>query len=285
MEDMHNNVPLEGSIQDPAPETTTDLADGKEQPVGEVGQDPVTPQQPQAPAWNPQEYELNYKGQKVYPKDRNHLITLAQQGFGASQQLETLNRRQQEIEQQGQQYAQYSELDKAFKTNPVFAQKIYGLLQEAQQNQQAGVEEQDPRQQQLFQEVETLKQWRSQYLQSEADRQLQQDIEGLKKNHPDHDWDADLDGSGSLTGKILRHAYENGLHNNLALAYKDFMWDSIAVNSKSNALKQHTQQQQMQRKQGIVTSPSSTPVRAPQVPRYNPNDTYESLMEKAKQRL
>ena len=47
----------------------------------EDGQTPV-----QEPEFSPDQWTLNYKGQTIVPKDRQHLINLAQKGHSFEQQ-------------------------------------------------------------------------------------------------------------------------------------------------------------------------------------------------------
>lgn len=241
--------------------------------------------QNQIPDFDPKSWELDYKGQKIYPKDRNHLITLARQGFGASQQLDLLNKERQQIEQLKNQYTQYDRLDQAFKQNPKLAQRIQQFIIEYQQNPNAdegqNQDELDPRILQMHSKLEELEQWRQQALQSDADKRLQQELQELKNTHKQYDWTTPTE-EGTLEQRILKHALEKGI-TDLGLAFKDIMWDSVAANSQAEALKKAQERQQQQHRAGVVQNGAGGKPQAQSGKlQYNPSDTYNDIVQKAK---
>ena len=108
--------PVQGQQGNDSPGAVDTQGQGQEGTQGQPG----TP----AATWNPQEWGMTYKGQQVFPKDRQHLVNLAQQGWGYSQSMEQLKREKAEIEASKGQYSKYDALEKALTQNPQLANSI-----------------------------------------------------------------------------------------------------------------------------------------------------------------
>ena len=63
------------------------------------------------PNWNPSEWQLKFRDQTIVPKDRAHLVNLAQQGFSYSQRMQELKQREEQLNGKSQQYDQYAKLE------------------------------------------------------------------------------------------------------------------------------------------------------------------------------
>lgn len=217
----------------------------------------VTPEQPAAagtaPEWDGNQWALNFKGQTVIPKDRDHLVNLAQKGYSFEQRMEALNKQQREIEQLKQQYGQYADLDEHFKSNPDFQREVMQLQQKYTTGRPS--EGADPNYQALTalqRELEDLKSWKQAQIQQTEDREVQAQIDALKSKYPNHQWDVD-DGNGTLYQKIIKHSLEKDI-GNLESAYRDYFWDQKATMAANEALKQNASKRQEQHKAGIVES-------------------------------
>lgn len=218
--------------------------------------------------FDPAQWGYKYKGQTMYPKDRQHALTLMQQAHDANVRNAEYKERMAEIEEQRKQFAQYQKLDDAFKQNPEFAQKIWSMYNNQGQPTQDDSDEpqhvKDLRNQ-VYEQQQMLAQLQSNYEtwnDKEADKAIQDEIESLKSKYADHDWDSD-DGNGSLVKRVIEHAIKL---NNVPLetAYRDYMWDNVQVNAKSEALKKAKADRLAQKKAGVVLDgPHSRPKSAP----------------------
>jgi hypothetical protein len=233
-----------------APESNAD--------AGQVTQEQGSTEQ----QFNPIEWQLNFKGQQITPKDRQHLINLAQQGYGYSQAMEKLNREKQEIAQYKTQYDKYAKLDERFKNDPVFAQKIFGLLNGQEQAQQEQSNQAVALPPEFSEKLSKLEQFQEQFASYQADQKLQSEIEKLKSMHQDN-WDFD-DGEGTLLNKVLKHTLD-GNFPSLESAYRDFMWDKHTANAKADALKAEAEKRQRDTLAGKVSAPGAKP--APAAPK------------------
>lgn len=235
--------------------------------------------------FDPKTWALNYRGQQIIPKDRDHLINLAQQGYSYSQSMAELKKQREELEAMQGKYKGYSELDTAISQHPGLAEKInqiyYDYINGNQQSKDEG-EFRDPRYDSLSQELNDLKNWRAKQLDREADEQLNHTIESLKKKFPDQPWDQN-DGTGTFQQRLIQYALDNDI-TNLELAYKDMMWDSIASNTKATALKNAKDQIQKNNLNGIVETGTASAGGGKQL-RYDPNDDYGDISRKAIQLL
>lgn len=224
--------------------------------------------------FDPNQWSFKYKGKPFLPKDRNHLMSLASQGLGATQRIEEYNKKEAELEQMRNQYSKYADLDKNFQSNPEFAQRVFELQQQIGQGEQ----EIDPNVAQIKAELQELKQWKEQQSMELVDRQLDNEMNELKKSHSNHNWELD-EGDGTLTKRIMKHAYDNNFPT-LEAAYRDFMWDSVQTNAKGQAIKQMTGAQKAAHRQGVVQPAVNSGV-VPKKPAYNKGDSWNDVAEKA----
>ena len=144
------------------------------------------PEAPVQPGFNPDEWLLNFKGQPIKPKDRQHLVNLAQQGYGYSQAMEKLNKEKEAIAQSKTQYDKYAQLDQRFQSDPAFRQKIEQLFnggEQPEQTQQAGQSPALPPE--IMDKLNKAEQFQQTILQERADQKLQSEIETMKKDHPE----------------------------------------------------------------------------------------------------
>lgn len=223
-------------------------------------------------AWNATEYTLNYKGQPVIPKDKQHLINLAQQGYGYSQSMEQLKRDRQELKKQQDLYGQYAQLDERFKGDPAFQRHILQAVEAYQAAKGTGQPAEVPPQ------LNELLQWKQQQEKKQADAEVKAEIDELKKTYADEKWDFD-DGEGTLIQKVLKHAYEKGI-TSIASAYRDFMYDRKIANARADALKQAEAKKAEEMKAGKVGGGTSSPAPG-KTTEYTPGDSYNALTEKA----
>jgi hypothetical protein len=253
-------------------QTTFDDQPAVEGSQEQVSQDQGQQQpQPAQPQWNGQEYALNFRGRQIVPRDRNHLINLAQQGYAYETRAQELARKEQEYAQKDEQYKQFAQLEQAFESNPIFKQQLMQLYQQSMSGQLQPQQQQVEGQQQvqgspdyspLLEKYQTLEQKLSQYEAAQADQELTKEIDTLKAKFQRNDWDMIDERGQSLTDAIMQHAYKLG-GVPLETAYKDMMWEQSQQNAQAEALKNQAEQRQQQVKKGVVASPASKQVSAP----------------------
>ena len=249
---------------------------------------PTEQPQPGDSDFDPAKWSLKFRDQVVQPKDRNHLIQLAQQGFSYSQRMQDLKRQEGELKAQGQQYQQYQKLADAFQKNPTFREKLLAMYQEslAGGQQQAPApqgENQQPAHAQLppelLEEINELKSWKEKYTEQQVDQQVSTEIQSLRSKYTRDDWDVPNTSGMSLIKEIIAHNYG---HPSMTLeqAYRDLMFDKVGTNAKAEGLKQAAAVQKKQAKQGVVAG------RAPAAPSGKPagintSASYDELAQQA----
>jgi hypothetical protein len=234
----------------------------------------VQGQQTQDPNFNPSQWQLKFRDRVITPKDRQHLVNLAQQGYSYSQRMQELNQKEQELKGMAERYSQYDRLSDAFQKNPKFKEQIFKLYQESDQIQAPQAQPGQPQAQQgavpepIIKELNELRQWRQSidgYFQTQQERQAEEEvnkeIETLKGKYQRQDWDVPNQEGITLTQEIVRHSLNNGSMP-LDRAYRDLMYDRVQTNTQAETLKQAATQQVKQKKAGVVAAPGGKPAAA-----------------------
>lgn len=233
--------------------------------------------------FDPTAWQLNVKGETITPKDRDHLKNLAQMGLSYSQSMEQLKQEKARIAEQMNNYQQYAQLDQAFKSDPRLQEHLTNAIQQYRAQQELGTKDIPPYMQELLQRVEGVETYKQQLEQRSADEQLQNELNSLKSTYSSEKWDHN-DGEGTLEQKLLRHAYENNIPS-LKAAYRDMMFDKVALSTKADALKEAEAKRVAAAKAGRVAGNSgAAPVNQSSLS-YVANDSYNDLTEKALQML
>jgi hypothetical protein len=229
--------------------------------------------------WDGSKWQLKYRDQTIIPKDRDHLVNLAQQGFSYSQRMEELKNREKQIETQSGKYAQYEKLEKAFESNPQFRDQVYKWYDQSFTPAQKQAAETTTQQQaggnippELLQEIASLKEFKAQFeaqqeqqAVAKADEQVISEIDDLKKQFPRDDWDSQASNGMTLTQEIIKHALDNG-GMKLKTAYKDLMWDQHVKTTEAETLKKSAENKKASAKAGIVAGGKSKGAVAPTEP-------------------
>jgi hypothetical protein len=234
---------------------------GNPQPAAQ-GQQPAA--QPPPQMWDGKEYALNFRGKQIVPRDKSHLINLAQQGYSYETRAQELAKRESELQQRSSRYEQLEQLNQAFETNPILKQQLMQMYQQAQSGQQPveGQQQQMPDYSPLLEKYQSLEQKLNQYEASQADQALNQEIETMQKKFAREDWNQIDETGQTLVQQIIKHAYKLG-GVPLDTAYKDIMWEHHQQQAQAEALKAQAEQRQKQVKSGVVASPASKQVQAP----------------------
>jgi len=272
-----------------APETS-EVPDSSESSTEETAAEEP---QPGDADFDPQAWQLKFRDQTIVPKDRKHLVDLAQQGFSYSQRMQQLKQQEQDIQGKAQQYQQYEKLAQAFQSNPQFRDKLLAMYNESLAGGTQPTEKQAEAQEQvaqlppqLLQEIEDLKQWRSQYEETQIDQTVKSEIESLKSKYSREDWDVPNTGGMSLMKEIIQHNFNNPAMS-MEQAYRDIMFDKQTAlaktdtqNAKAEGLKQAAETRKKQVKAGVVAG------KAPAAPKggkggVNPKASYDQLAQQA----
>jgi hypothetical protein len=228
-------MPPEFDLSPQAP-GTADLPDNVDQLLGSVDSEPreipmgdesdTLQEESAAPAQaSPQEFEFTWNGKQIKaPKDK--FTQWAQQGYDYAQKMAEFNSRTSEFDQR---YKIYSEIDEYAKTNPEWwnrLQQAYQTRDQQQQQQQTSGEadSNDPVltkvQQLVAEQVGPVKQFIESWQQKEAaqkkqaeDAQLSEQIQSIRKNYANLDWEGRDESGHNLEMRVLKFAHENGLRN------------------------------------------------------------------------
>lgn len=248
----------EGTPQAPA-EGTQDT-----QPAAENTGAPQTQTVGGDPNWKANDWQLKYRDQTIVPKDKNHLISLAQQGYSYSQRMHELGEREKQLNSQSEQYKQYQALEEAFQKNPAFREQIMNWYQNSltpgikpPEKQQGENQPQLPPE--LLKEIQELKGWKQEFqtyqqqqLQQQAESEVASEIDKLKEKYSRQDWDQMGSNGLTLTQEVVKHALDN---NGIKLesAFRDMMYDQQSKNSEAEGLKKAAELQAANKKAGVVS--------------------------------
>ena len=227
------------------------------------------------PAWDGKAWQLKFRDQTIVPKDRNHLINLAQQGYSYSQRMHEVKQKEDQLNAQQAQYDQYKKLEEAFEKNPNFREQIMQWYQSSltpgvgqQQAATAGAQ-QSSIPPELLREIQELKGWKEEFtqfqqqqLEQKADQEIASEMEALKGKYARDDWDTPSSNGDTLLKEVIKHAYElRGVK--LETAYRDLMWDAHTKDAEVTGMKKATESQKAARAAGVVAGGKSKAGGAP----------------------
>jgi hypothetical protein len=229
------------------------------------------------PNWNPEHFPLKFRDQIIKPKSREELIGLAQQGYSYSQRMHQLNEKEQQLNAQAQQYAQYQKLEQAFEQNPGFRKQILdwynNSLSPAQQQEQkegnAGASQLPPEIVNQIRELtefkSTFEQHQQQQMQEQVDTEVRKEMDDLKQKYPREDWEIQNSNGLTLMQEIVKHSIDNG-GIKLESAFRDKMFDQHTQNVQAETLKKQAEEAAAAKKAGVVSAgkgKGATPAQQP----------------------
>jgi hypothetical protein len=181
--------------------------------------------------------------------------------------MQKFKEEQSKFEQSRQDYEKqmgyWKQYDEFAKSNPEWADHVRSQWENRNSFGQQQVEQ---GQQQAFslppeisQQLNELKQFKAEYeqtkvmqRQAEEDTALANQIESLRKEHPDVDFNYSDPATGkTLEYQILEHAQANGI-NSFRAAFRDFYFDKIITNTATKTREQAMKDLQDKMKKGIV---------------------------------
>lgn len=211
------------------------------------------------------QFEFDWNGQKVRPDSFDKAKTWMQQGYNYSQRAAELNRMKSEFDQKTKHYSRFDEVDKYVKENPQWWEHVE---QAWNTRDQQGQPQLDPNLEPIIKPlVEKVNQFESLFGQIQQERQqeviakedqaLDAEIESIRKQYPNIDFNAVDDTGRTLEMRILGHAQEIGT-NSFRAATRDYLHDKLVETAKADSLTSQAKGKQIQAKQGIL-GVSSTP--------------------------
>lgn len=207
--------------------------------------------QPSAYEFNPDNYGVIFRGEKVVPKDRTHLEELLQMGHSYNTNKDKWTSLESEHEKLKQQWEQYDQLNKELLQHPELANQFQSVYQQYMQGQgQAQPQQQgqiDPVYQQRLDQIE----------QKLADDALNSELNKVMQNHSEHDWNKDT-GEGSLRIQLLKFMQKTGI-NDPEHAYRAMMFPTATEKAKFDAARQTTEAIKGQHRRGIVSQGTAAP--------------------------
>lgn len=232
---------------------------------------PAAAQAPEAPTWNGQEWEFEWNGKKIAPESRDKAKIWMSQGYNYSQRAGELNqthaqrmaeveRVQREAQELQERFAPYKQVDEyaaknkewwdhvnqafqkrdTFGMDPKLAEVVAPLREELGSLKQILTAQQDAAAEATARaEIE------------QADKQLDADVDQIRKSHPNIDLSARDESGETLERRVLQHAHENGIRSFRA-AFRDYLHDELVVQSKAETKLQAVRGAQAQAKAGIL---------------------------------
>lgn len=287
---MNMNI---GDTEVGAPEMTDTEMDSvlnAERPSTEI---PMTAA-PQAPT-TPQEYTIKVNDREIKaPLEK--VLQWAQLGYQYPQKAGELNKQQQEmqarqaeLEKQRQEYEQkftpYKEVDEYAAKNPDWWAQV-----QAQYKQKLAGATSNPEVEQLKAELADLKKFRDDYNNEKQNKQIQeqdsklsQEVESIRKQYSNIDFETpDADGL-NLEMKILKHAQEENLPN-FRVAFRDYYHEYLTGKAKEEGKELVTKEVQKRTKLGILGE-SSKPTKGLKVAENPKNKSYNDLKREAMEEL
>lgn len=245
-----------------------------------------------------QEYEINWNGKKIKaPVDK--ILQWASQGYDYPQKMEQFKKQRTDFDSEKKQWEEvqkkYKPVEEYIAKDPrwwdhvqqSYQSKVLGIPEDAPYSAamrtiQEKLQSYDEFIQSQKAQAEEAKQKELQVKTQEEDKALETEIESIKKQHPDLDFDAVDEAGKSLLLKVIEHGVQNNIHSFRA-AFRDFNHDLLLEKAKGQAKEVVAKETQKRTKLGLIGE-SSTP-RMKQVGRAEniKTKTYEDLLAEVKQ--
>lgn len=278
------------SIKDELPvETPSEAENGQAQPEAPAAAEP--------PSWNAQEWEFDWNGKKIAPDSRDKALKWMSQGHNYSQRTAEHNMAVKAWEQQKaaleakyKGYDRYAQIDEFARSNPEWMEHVnQAFLNRGQQPAAQGQSSPDFRAlvEPLQKELQEIKAWRDEQLaeksrldQERFDKALSTEIEEIRGQHANIDFDAVDESGQSLESRVLAHAQQIGT-SSFRAAFRDYYHDKIMESAKASQLSAQAKAPAVAAKRGILgTSPA--PRKVADAPVDHRGRSWDELNELAK---
>lgn len=235
--------------------------------------------------------EFDYNGKQIkVPFADPKVKQWAQQGYDYAQKMAQFNQERQQVEgmkkQYEDQYAPYKTIDEYAKQNPEWWAKVESAFKAKDQAQEQGQAVPDwvkNKLEETTQFIEQLKSKEAAEAQKAEDEALIKEIESIRKQYANLDWDAPDEHGQSLEKRILKHAVDNDIKS-FRVAFRDYNHDSLLKLHEERGKEAVTKELQKRKTQGIIGQ-SSTSQKGVQPVGGVKNKSYEDIMREAKEEL
>lgn len=218
------------------------LVSGLDQPVNEVMPETAPAEQP-APASEFEDFKFTANGKEVVPDSKEKIQQWMSQGYNYAQHMQDLKAKTSEYEQREQEFKnrfnEYERINEYAAANPDWWNHVQNSYQGAQ-GQVEGTQQADdqglantPEFQQLQSKLNEIEGWRKQLLEEKElanqraeDEALSKEIQSIREDFQDLDWNTkDAEGK-DLEYKVLEHAQNIGT-TSFRAAFRDFYHDQL----------------------------------------------------------
>lgn len=193
----------------------------------------------------------------------------ASQGYDYAQKMAEFNRRNGEFEALQKSHAPYKAIDEYAKQNPdwwkhvesSFEARKLGGAPAASANQDLEALKAQLKAE-LESEFKPIKEFHTNFVEKEQDERLGQEIESIRKEYANLDWDTPDQQGQSLEQRVVKHAIEMGLDGSkkghFRAAFRDFNHEHLVKNAEDKGKEQINKELQKRTKLGLLGA-SPTP--------------------------
>ncbi len=250
-----------------------------------------------APAAAVQEFEFEYKGQKIKaPITDPRIKTWLQQGYDYGQQTSALKKDREAWESERKQYDPYKRIDDFAKQNPDWWAEVERAYQARMQGARAMPgSPASPELEAIKQELEGIKQFKSDFeARQQQDRERQEDsaldkeVQSIRDQFKDLDWNKPDESGMTLEQRVIKHGMDMGLDGSkpghFRAAFRDYKHDHLAKLAEERGKASQSKELQKRTRLGIIgTSP--TPKKGLQPAEGIKNKSYNDLMREGLEEL
>lgn len=236
----------------------------------------------------PQLFEYNANGQTI-KEPLDMVLRRASMGYDYAQKMEQFNKTQteaSELRSRVEQLARFEEFDKYAKENPAWMDHVNNQWNS---RQQLNVDPNDPVaskltefESKLGKVDEVLKAFQDQKHateQAQADSKFEQQLESIRKTHPDLDMKAVDESGKTLEYRFLEFAVEHKLDNApMDVVFKAFYHDKLTAQAEERA-RQKMQAELVKNKREGILGRSPTPANKLTPTSNVRNKSYEDIMK------
>lgn len=234
-----------------------------------VGTTPAT--FPSGTGTEPQRFKYQANGKEI-EEDIDTILQRASQGFNYAQHMSDFKTQQdafnQEKESINQSRSKWEQYDKYATDNPEWAEHVKSQwdsrLNSVQENVESGASLPDD----IRQELNSLKQFKSDYekdvklrQEAEEDAVLAGQFDSLAKEYPDYDMKfTDPKTGETLEMQVLEHARTNGIHS-MRAAFRDMKFDDLLSKQVTRAKEETAKELAGRTQKGFLAEDSQSMVR------------------------
>lgn len=251
-----------------------------------------------APAPAMQDFEFEYKGQKIKaPVTDPKVKTWLQQGYDYSQNTAALKKERETWETERKAWDPYKRIDEYAKKNPDWWAQVEQSYQARMQGQGGNTATPvNPDLEALLKEkLQPLEQFKSDFekqqttaREQQEDSALDKEVQSIREQSKDLDW-ATPDQSGmTLEQRVLKHGMDMGLDGSkpghFRAAFRDYNHDHLMNHAKEKGLASQSKELQKRTRLGIIGT-SSTPKKGLTPAEGIKNKSYNDLMREGLEEL